>query len=322
MLSSGAFGAALTANLMGIPAIAVSIDGAGNAVVQWEAAAATLQAVICGQAWDTDASPLLYNINVPNRPLAELKKLQTTSPSSLLSQYHHYVSATSERSVRITRVPDDRPAEMHPGSDAWAVAFGHVSLTPIRFFADVLAPITRGHAAAPGSNCRAALPGSGVGRATHHASCQMRSTCPTTSVYAHVTSPVEGFLRAASCLQEAFHFFSYTRHICYCQILPTVVSYVTLCTHLVRQSTIWRNVSWQRSSSPSTATRQRRTSRTRPTRSSPSTRSRRRRIWVNTPTNGAPSARRMCGGQCPWSLRCSLRPAPPAPSMGHCRQGR
>jgi 5'-nucleotidase len=139
-------GAALTAHLLGMPAIAISLAVGPGETAHWETAAWALgQAVRLWRAAASgalsagpDPTPSILNINVPNRPLSHLADILVTVPArtSCLTRYRFHVDPQAGDIV-ISPNQDDLPAP-EPGTDAWAVEKGVVSITPLRAFPDIL----------------------------------------------------------------------------------------------------------------------------------------------------------------------------------------
>ena len=79
---SGTVGAALTARILGYPAIAISLQVGNNSGEHWDTAGACLAELVqtFGETIRLDDAP--YNVNVPNRPLHELAGVRVTSLST------------------------------------------------------------------------------------------------------------------------------------------------------------------------------------------------------------------------------------------------
>jgi 5'-nucleotidase len=135
---SGTVGAALTAHLAGVPAIAISLDAAPSGVPHWETAAWAVEELV--RTWQVrqTASPALFNVNVPNRPLSEVAGVQMTALGGTSFLLTSAVRATSDNTLAVISPdgPAFRPTE--PGSDGWALNRGYVSITPLRVPHDLL----------------------------------------------------------------------------------------------------------------------------------------------------------------------------------------
>lgn len=135
ILYSGTVGAALTAVECGVMAVAVSVDdvfsthGVEDGDIFWGAAAAvTVPAV---RDWVSIGAGALMNVNVPNRPAAELKGWQLTTlatPKLRLGAFDDSSPAGVQLKVRPTFEIDRQDFD----TDIAALAGGYVSVTPLR----------------------------------------------------------------------------------------------------------------------------------------------------------------------------------------------
>jgi 5'-nucleotidase len=129
---SGTVGAAMEGYLFGIPAIAFSQVEKGWQHI--DAAAATardiVQRIIAQQLVGT--APWLLNINIPNRPLAELKPLKVCR----LGRRHaaeRVITQTNPRGDTMYWIGGAGPAKDDAdGTDFHAALQGHVCLTPLK----------------------------------------------------------------------------------------------------------------------------------------------------------------------------------------------
>ena len=129
---SGTVGAALTARILGWPAIAVSMETGNNGGEHWETAG-VYRAELVQTVGDTirlDDAP--YNVNVPNRPLHDLAGVRVTTLSAYSCLDNYQLAVKSGERLQVQRVWQDSGAQSAAGSDAWAVANGYVSLTRLR----------------------------------------------------------------------------------------------------------------------------------------------------------------------------------------------
>lgn len=136
---SGTVGAALTAHILGVPAIAISLDAGDAGVAHWDTAAWALGEVI--RLWQDhpEPTPVVFNVNVPNLPVSALDGMLITSLAndSCLTKYHFAPDPHTENALKITAQKDGRPSA-EPWSDAWAVELGYVAITPFRAVPDLL----------------------------------------------------------------------------------------------------------------------------------------------------------------------------------------
>jgi len=139
---SGTVGAALTAYLLGVPAIAISLDAGPAGVAHWDTAAWALDAVVRLWRENPEPTPMFFNVNVPNLPISRLAGTQITSPvnASCLTLYRFGPDPHIENALTIIR-RDAEGVVPEPWTDAWAVELGYVSVTPFRAFPDLLCAV-------------------------------------------------------------------------------------------------------------------------------------------------------------------------------------
>ena len=142
---SGTVGAALTAHLLGIPAIAISLDAGPAGVAHWDAARWALGEVVRLWQRNPEPSPVVFNINVPNLPVSALEGTLITSPAnvSCLTKYCFNPDPHTENALRVSR-RDDEVSVPEPWSDAWAIELGYVAITPFRAIPDLLCVVPWG----------------------------------------------------------------------------------------------------------------------------------------------------------------------------------
>ena len=138
---SGTVGAALTAHLLGVPAIAISLDTGPAGMAHWDAAAWALVEVIRLWQQNPEPTPVVFNVNVPNLPVSALEGTLITSPAnaSCLTKYRFGPDPHTENTLIVLRHDDEYLPE--PWSDAWAVQRGYVAITPFRAVPDLLCMI-------------------------------------------------------------------------------------------------------------------------------------------------------------------------------------
>jgi 5'-nucleotidase len=127
---SGTVAAAMEGYLFGIPALAFSLVDKGWGDL--DAAAATARAVVDDVLRMARPGPWLLNVNIPNRPIEELRGMCVTR----LGKRHH-----SEAVIRAAD-PHGEPIywigaagvakDAGPGTDFHAVENGYVSITPLQ----------------------------------------------------------------------------------------------------------------------------------------------------------------------------------------------
>ena len=127
---SGTVAAAMEANLMGIPAIAVSLATYGPTEYFPDAARVAVQVanalVRNGLPEDT-----FLNVNIPNRPFSEIKPPLITRQGKR-SFVGKIVDKIDPRGRKYFWIGSEEPSFLdHEGTDFHAVGQGHVSITPL-----------------------------------------------------------------------------------------------------------------------------------------------------------------------------------------------
>ena len=131
VIYSGTVSAATEARILGIPSIAVSLGTFSNP--DWSTAAYFARVVAGAVLEHGLPDKVLLNVNVPNLPRAEIRGVRITrqGDSSYAEEFqkgldprqkpYYWLAGTYEMT------DDDQ------GTDAWALANGYVSVTPISF---------------------------------------------------------------------------------------------------------------------------------------------------------------------------------------------
>ncbi|TVT19074.1 5'/3'-nucleotidase SurE [Amycolatopsis acidiphila] len=129
ILHSGTVGAALTAGINGVRALAVSLDVGlgGNAAPHWDSATEIVAGLLPALA-AMEAGTVL-NLNVPDRPCGELRPLNWARLASF-GQAQSRVRRVRDGVLELTTVEVD--GELEPGTDAALLAAGHPTLTALR----------------------------------------------------------------------------------------------------------------------------------------------------------------------------------------------
>lgn len=135
---SGTVGAALTAQLMGVPSIAISVDAPHNATPMaestqhWGGASWALGEVVKMALTQHEIGPLVFNVNVPNRPAMALLGLQLTSFSTFSFMNRARFVQDMEHPGQLKIIATNSINQAEAGSDTWAVEQGYASVTPIQ----------------------------------------------------------------------------------------------------------------------------------------------------------------------------------------------
>lgn len=143
VLYSGTVGAALTAQLLGWPALAVSLDWGKEGEAHWETAGRAIRQAMALWQHGVDRTPTVFNVNVPNVPLSRLAGVQITTLGSetFLGKYQFVANGSGPGVIRAVRHSGDLRSRRN-GAGLWedgiAVAQNYVSITPMRPFPDVL----------------------------------------------------------------------------------------------------------------------------------------------------------------------------------------
>jgi len=127
---SGTIGACVTADVFDVPSIAISQPAASpDAPQRWSTAAEVAASLVP----DVLETRQLLNVNVPNRPRAELGGVRYTT---LADRLPYSLAAPTLIEIDSGRFAADferfAAFESHAGSDTAAVESGHVSITPLR----------------------------------------------------------------------------------------------------------------------------------------------------------------------------------------------
>jgi len=138
VIYSGTVGAAITAHLLGVPAVAASFDAGRSGTHHWETAEWALREIVRGLLAGTTVHPPLLNLNIPNCPVIHVAGVEMTSLSehSLLKRYQ--ITAQEGALLKFESRPDPEHGADGSGTDRWAVQRGALSVSPLRLFGDVL----------------------------------------------------------------------------------------------------------------------------------------------------------------------------------------
>jgi 5'-nucleotidase len=130
VLYSGTVAAAMEGRYLGLPALAISMVGSN--IKHYETAAIIARQLASRLQHARLAAQTILNINVPDRPLAEIKGMQVTR----LGSRHNSESIMKQQDPRGQTIywigPPGIEADAGPGTDFYAVKAGYVSITPLQ----------------------------------------------------------------------------------------------------------------------------------------------------------------------------------------------
>jgi len=128
VLYSGTVAAAMEGRFLGLPAVAVSLDGGQH----YESAAVYAKKIVEGLLADALPQHQVLNINVPDLPLAEIKGIKVTR----LGKRHKAELIEKAQDPRGREIfwigPPGEIADAGEGTDFHAVQQGYVSVTPLK----------------------------------------------------------------------------------------------------------------------------------------------------------------------------------------------
>lgn len=129
VLYSGTVAAAMEGRSLGLPAIAFSL--VGEQVTHYETAAAIAKSLVLKLRHSNLPSQTILNVNVPDKPLNEIKGFQITR----LGTRHKAEPVVREEDPRGRPIywigPPGPEADAGQGTDFYAVNTGYVSITPL-----------------------------------------------------------------------------------------------------------------------------------------------------------------------------------------------
>ena len=142
VLYSGTVAAAIEGRFLGLPAVAVSLCMDQDSGRHFETGAEVARRIVANLLRKPPDGPLIFNVNVPDVPIAQLRGFRTTR----LGFRHRSEPVIAERDPRGRPIywvgPAGGQQDAGPGTDFHAIAEGYVSVTPLQI------DLTR-HAALP-----------------------------------------------------------------------------------------------------------------------------------------------------------------------------
>lgn len=131
VIYSGTVSAATEARILGIPSLAISLGTFEDPT--WSYAAA-LGRRVAGAVLRRGLPPrVLLNVNVPNLPRAEIRGIRVTRQGDSLYQDQYAVREDPRREPYYWLAGSFLMRDDDPDTDAWALANGYVSITPITY---------------------------------------------------------------------------------------------------------------------------------------------------------------------------------------------
>src|SRR5450759_4742388 len=86
----------MTAHILGLPAIAVSLDVGGSGIAHWETAAWGVRQMVSSWPSESRCGVPLHNLNVPNLPVGELAGIQITGLSTNVCLTNYRIALCAE----------------------------------------------------------------------------------------------------------------------------------------------------------------------------------------------------------------------------------
>lgn len=131
---SGTVGAAMTALLLGLPAIALSQAFTDRAAVPWATAEAHAAGVIAQFAGGDWADRAILNVNFPDCPPEAVGPVTLTRQGAGLVEDLQILSGTDPRQIDYHWLKIARAGRVdEPGTEAHALGQGRIAVTPLQF---------------------------------------------------------------------------------------------------------------------------------------------------------------------------------------------
>jgi 5'-nucleotidase len=131
VIYSGTVSAATEARILGVPSIAVSLDTHTDPVWSY---AATLGRRVAAEVLERGLPPkVLLNVNVPNLPRSEIKGIRVTRQGDSLFEEGYELREDPRGQPYYWLAGVYQMLDDDQDTDAWALANGYVSITPVTF---------------------------------------------------------------------------------------------------------------------------------------------------------------------------------------------
>jgi 5'-nucleotidase len=131
VIYSGTVSAATEARIMGIPSVAISLGALRDPIWSY---AASFGRRIAAQVLERGLPPkVLLNVNVPNLPRSQVRGVRITRQGDSAYEDGYAMREDPRRQPYYWLAGSYLMVDDDPDTDAWAVANGYVSVTPITF---------------------------------------------------------------------------------------------------------------------------------------------------------------------------------------------
>jgi 5'-nucleotidase len=131
VIYSGTVSAATEARILGIPSIAISLGTLTDPI--WTYAASIGRRIAARVLERGLPAKVLLNVNVPNLPRSEIKGVRVTRQGDSAFEEDFTEREDPRRQVYYWLAGSYQMVDEDPNTDAWALANGYVSITPITF---------------------------------------------------------------------------------------------------------------------------------------------------------------------------------------------
>ena len=131
IIYSGTVSAATEARILGVPSVAVSLGTFTNPTWSY---AATVGRRVAAHVLEHGLPPkVLLNVNVPNLPRSEIKGIRVTRQGDSIFEEGYELRQDPRGQPYYWLAGTFRFRDDDPETDAWALANGYVSITPVTF---------------------------------------------------------------------------------------------------------------------------------------------------------------------------------------------
>lgn len=131
VIYSGTVSAATEARILGVPSIAISLDARVDA--RWSYAARLGRRIAAAALERGLPERVLLNVNVPNLPRSEIKGIKVTRQGGSAFVEDFTIREDPRRQPYYWLAGSYENQDEDPDTDAWALANGYVSITPVSY---------------------------------------------------------------------------------------------------------------------------------------------------------------------------------------------